>query len=478
MQFIRELAVMHGPSTARDGLRAAVLACICCGLPACGSSDTSSGQAPASMTPASSSTPAAGTGSTSATPASSSSGGSGAKPPAAASGASAAAGSGGRSTTTTTTTTPATGSGGSGGAISGAAGAAGSIHATGGIGAAASAGTSAAGMSGASAGAGGMMGGAVADDRTIIPDSSWTCGMPDGIPGIASDKMLFQIDMTVGEVHDIGETQYGHRHQIDITGGSIKGDKLTGTLMSRGLDYQLTLSNGVVEDEQINIISAGSSSIYMRNCGVSPGAGTNVRVVLDFEAPNGTNVEFLNTGKYIGIREFDADKKTLSVRVYEPAAASNGDPVKVIEPDDGAPDQTWDCKKPAGTPGAVVYMESVGIGGGSVAVGDSKRGTRNIIPITGGTTSGRVPGTVLNGGADFQILANGTFHDLDARYTIKATEGDLIVVRNCGLIGGLVPVFETKKDGKYAWLNANTWLSSDPGLGVGVVNLTIYEGGQ
>ena len=36
-------------------------------------------------------------------------------------------------------------------------------------------------------------------------------------------------------------------------------------------------------------------------------------------------------------------------------------------------------------------------------------------------------------------------------------------------------MFETSKDGKYAWLNENKWLSSDPGLGVGAVNLTIYE---
>jgi hypothetical protein len=36
-------------------------------------------------------------------------------------------------------------------------------------------------------------------------------------------------------------------------------------------------------------------------------------------------------------------------------------------------------------------------------------------------------------------------------------------------------VFEASKTGKYAWLNENNWLSSDPGLGLGAVNLTIYE---
>ena len=48
-------------------------------------------------------------------------------------------------------------------------------------------------------------------------------------------------------------------------------------------------------------------------------------------------------------------------------------------------------------------------------------------------------------------------------------------MRNCGPLGALVPVIEARKDGKYAWANANNFLSSDPGLGLGSVNLTIYE---
>jgi hypothetical protein len=83
---------------------------------------------------------------------------------------------------------------------------------------------------------------------------------------------------------------------------------------------------------------------------------------------------------------------------------------------------------------------------------------------------------VLSGGADFQIYENGTFKEIDARYSLKTDSGDIVIVRNCGPLGGLVPVFEAAKNSKYSWLNANTWLSSDPGLGVGAVNLTIFEG--
>ena len=117
----------------------------------------------------------------------------------------------------------------------------------------------------------------------------------------------------------------------------------------------------------------------------------------------------------------------------------------------------------SGTKGDVVYTESVGIGAGSVSVGASKRGTRNIIPITGGTTGGMIEGTVLSGGADYQLL--GSAFVLDARYTVHTNDGGLIIVRNCGPVGALVPVFEAAAAGKYAWVNENKWLSSDPGVG-------------
>jgi hypothetical protein len=200
-----------------------------------------------------------------------------------------------------------------------------------------------------------------------------------------------------------------------------------------------------------------------------------VRIVPDIEAPTSSQYAWLNTTKLAGTRTFDPAAKKLTMRVYKlPATpAASGGTIKVEEPA-GLPDQTWECKAPMGRQAGVVYTESVGIGDGSVAVGESKRGSRNIIPITGGTTTGRIEGGVLSGGADFQLSTGGQFI-LDARYTLKTKEGELIIVRNCGPIGALVPVFEARADGPYAWVNANTWLSSDPGVGAGVVNLTIYE---
>jgi hypothetical protein len=77
------------------------------------------------------------------------------------------------------------------------------------------------------------------------------------------------------------------------------------------------------------------------------------------------------------------------------------------------------------------------------------------------------------GGADYQLIGSTT--KLDARYVLSSNDGEFVVVRNCGPIGSLVPQFEARADGPYAFFSANTFVSSDPGTATGGVSITIYE---
>ena len=114
------------------------------------------------------------------------------------------------------------------------------------------------------------------DDKMLAPHPSWTCGMPDGIPPPATGKLVFEANVTLGQIYDVGDTQFGHRHHIEITGGTVKGPNIDGTLRTGGLDWQLTFSNGAVEDEEVNIITTSSgASIYFRNCGTAAAAETS-----------------------------------------------------------------------------------------------------------------------------------------------------------------------------------------------------------
>lgn len=61
-------------------------------------------------------------------------------------------------------------------------------------------------------------------------------------------------------------------------------------------------------------------------------------------------------------------------------------------------------------------------------------GHRRVVDILGGEVSGlRLNGEILPGGADWQVVRpDGTIH-VEARYTIRATSGGLIYVRNDGV---------------------------------------------
>ena len=95
---------------------------------------------------------------------------------------------------------------------------------------------------------------------------------------------MFSVALTIGATHDVGDTQFGHRRQLDVKSGTITGDKLQGTVQAGGLDYELTLSNGAMELEEILIMKASdNTTFFVRNCGVAAAGDTVVRIVPDFE---------------------------------------------------------------------------------------------------------------------------------------------------------------------------------------------------
>lgn len=67
-------------------------------------------------------------------------------------------------------------------------------------------------------------------------------------------------------------------------------------------------------------------------------------------------------------------------------------------------------------------------------VGETQRGRRRLIPITGGTVRGEGwSGKVLAGGADYQLILTPRLTELDARYTLETDDGELIYVHNSAI---------------------------------------------
>lgn len=105
--------------------------------------------------------------------------------------------------------------------------------------------------------------------------------------------------------------------------------------------------------------------------------------------------------------------------------------------------------------------------GQAFSIENTQHGRRTVIPITGGTFEGPgIKGTIINGGADYQLANAQGRTELEAIYCIKTDDDVYIHVRNRGIIAGgqdadgkptfyfkAAPQFEAPADSKYGWLN-------------------------
>jgi len=313
--------------------------------------------------------------------------------------------------------------------------------------------------------------------KTLVPAAGWDCGMPAGIPVPEAGMLVLEAEVKLDAVYAVGRTPFGLRQAAVTQAGTLKGAKIEGTVLPGGLDYELTLPNGVVELEQILVLRLSDNShVIMRNAGVGATAA-DLRVVYDFEASTTGAFAWLNTGKFVGRHTIDAATKTLRFSIYDVSAVPVAATARVTKPA-GVPPQPWDFRHADSSEqkGDTILTETVTLGG-SQQVRSGKRGNRNVIPITGGTLSGMVNGKILFGGADYQSSGTNAGPPIDARYLWQTTDGDIILVRNTTNPGiGLVPTFETRVDGKSAWLNFGKYLSSPPGFGAGGgLGLTMYK---
>jgi hypothetical protein len=78
-----------------------------------------------------------------------------------------------------------------------------------------------------------------------------------------------------------------------------------------------------------------------------------------------------------------------------------------------------------------------------LVIGQSSHGLRRVIPILGGTFEGpRLSGTVLPGGADWQFVRPDGVLNVEARYTLKTTDGTLVMATNRGMRHGPADIIE------------------------------------
>ena len=95
--------------------------------------------------------------------------------------------------------------------------------------------------------------------------------------------------------------------------------------------------------------------------------------------------------------------------------------------------------------------------GAVVDVGPTPTGHRRVIPIVGGTVSGDLVGTVLPGGADWNLQRPDGSTELWARYELRLADGAVVSVTNTAVHAAhdpapilTTPQFDVGDDGPVA----------------------------
>jgi hypothetical protein len=132
----------------------------------------------------------------------------------------------------------------------------------------------------------------------------------------------------------------------------------------------------------------------------------------------------------------------------------------------------------------------------AIAIGETPHGVRRVVPITGGRFEGpEIRGTILPGGADWQVVRGDGANELEALYLLRTDDGVVIQVRNRGLRHGppdvmrrlaagetvdpgeyyfrAVPSFAAPA-GKYEWLNRSIHVCTGARYG-GAIRLWFYR---
>ena len=111
-------------------------------------------------------------------------------------------------------------------------------------------------------------------------------------------------------------------------------------------------------------------------------------------------------------------------------------------------------------------------------------GFLRVIPIVGGSFEGKIRGTVVSGGADWNTTRENKIAHVFAKYLLKTEDGEYIAIENEGKIDwnaepGIiktVPTFQADHMGKYAWLNSGVYVGKlEGGKEEWQVEITIYK---
>jgi hypothetical protein len=133
-------------------------------------------------------------------------------------------------------------------------------------------------------------------------------------------EFVFEELVTLDKAVVVGDTPFGHRQYIPITGGTVTGPKFNGKVLPGGWDWQLFLPNGCGSLAANYMLQADDGTIVnVSNKGVFCGAASGKSIWSPvFEAPRGA-YDWMTTGTFIDVLSMAGtpDHPAVRIRFYQ-----------------------------------------------------------------------------------------------------------------------------------------------------------------
>ena len=96
---------------------------------------------------------------------------------------------------------------------------------------------------------------------------------------------LTTVRVTLADILDLGDTQWGRRRVVPITGGEFTGERLCGTVLAGGADWQVVHADGMITvDTRYTLLTDDGAHIYLSTSGVRHGPAEVMRRLGEGEA--------------------------------------------------------------------------------------------------------------------------------------------------------------------------------------------------
>jgi hypothetical protein len=96
---------------------------------------------------------------------------------------------------------------------------------------------------------------------------------------------LLKAEITLAPAQELGDSPLGRRRIIPITGGTFRGERLSGRVLPGGADWQVIRADGVAElDARYTLETQDQALIYVRNFGYRHGPAEVIKRLAAGEA--------------------------------------------------------------------------------------------------------------------------------------------------------------------------------------------------